>query len=179
MEREPEAALGRTQQEGKDIRPLVLGSSTLLLQEGLTESLAGRFFLTRCPHWSFGECSAAFGWDLGTWLYFGGYPGAAVSLHDEQQWKQYVTDSLIETVLARDVLQMQKISKPTLLRHLFALSASFPAQIFSNKMLGQLQDAGNTTTLAHYLKLLQSAFLVSGIELFREGRRENAGAVPS
>jgi predicted AAA+ superfamily ATPase len=169
----------RTQQEGKDIRPLVLGSSALLLQEGLTESLAGRFFLTRCPHWSFGECLAAFGWDLRTWLYFGGYPGAAFFANDEQQWKRYVTDSLIETVLARDVLQMQKIAKPTLLRHLFALSASFPAQIFSyNKMLGQLQDAGNTTTLAHYLKLLESAFLVSGIELFSRGQARKRGSSP-
>lgn len=169
----------RTQQGGKDIRLLALGSSALLLQEGLTESLAGRFFLTRCPHWSFRECSAAFGWDLRTWLYFGGYPGAAFFAHDEQQWKQYVTDSLIETVLARDVLQMQKIAKPTLLRHLFALSASFPAQIFSyNKMLGQLQDAGNTTTLAHYLKLLESAFLVSGIELFSRGQTRKRGSSP-
>ena len=169
----------RMQQEGKDIRLLVLGSSALLLQEGLTESLAGRFFLTRCPHWSFQECSAAFGWDLTTWLYFGGYPGAAVFAQDEQQWKQYVTDSLIETVLARDVLQMQKIAKPALLRHLFAFSASFPAQIFSyNKMLGQLQDAGNTTTLAHYLKLLESAFLVSGLELFSKGQVRKRGSSP-
>ncbi len=168
----------RTQQ-GKDIRLLVLGSSALLIQEGLTESLAGRFFLTRCPHWSFRECSAAFGWDLRTWLYFGGYPGAAVFIHDEQQWKRYVADSLIETVLARDVLQMQKIAKPALLRHLFVLSASFPAQIFSyNKMLGQLQDAGNTTTLAHYLKLLESAFLVSGLELFSLGQVRKRGSSP-
>jgi predicted AAA+ superfamily ATPase len=169
----------RTHQEEKDIRLLVLGSSALLLQEGLTESLAGRFFLTRCPHWSFRECSAAFGWDLRRWLYFGGYPGAAVFAHDEEQWKRYVTDSLIETVLARDVLQMQKITKPALLRHLFALSAAFPAQIFSyNKMLGQLQDAGNTTTLAHYLKLLESAFLVSGLELFSRGQVRKRGSSP-
>lgn len=108
-----------------------------------------------------------------------GYPGAAVFVHDEQQWKRYVADSLIETVLARDVLQMQKISKPALLRHLFVLSASFPAQIFSyNKMLGQLQDAGNTTTLAHYLKLLESAFLVSGLELFSRGQVRKRGSSP-
>ncbi len=169
----------RTQREGKDIRLLALGSSALLLQEGLTESLTGRFFLTRCPHWSFNECSSAFGWDLKTWLYFGGYPGAVVFVHDEQQWKQYITDSLIETVLARDVLQMQKITKPALLRHLFALSATFPARIFSyNKMLGQLQDAGNTTTLAHYLRLLESAFLVSGLELFSQGQVRKRGSSP-
>lgn len=169
----------RSQLEGKDIRLLALGSSALLLQEGLTESLTGRFFLTRCPHWSFSECSSAFGWDLQTWLYFGGYPGAAVFVHNEHQWKQYITDSLIETVLARGVLQMQKITKPALLRHLFALSATFPARIFSyNKMLGQLQDAGNTTTLAHYLRLLESAFLVSGLELFSQGHVRKRGSSP-
>jgi len=169
----------RVQREGKDVRLLALGSSALLLQEGLTESLTGRFFLTRCPHWSFYECSSAFGWDLKTWLYFGGYPGAAVFVHDEHQWKQYITDSLIETVLARDVLQMQKITKPTLLRHLFALSGTFPARIFSyNKMLGQLQDAGNTTTLAHYLRLLESAFLVSGLEFFSQGQVRRRGSSP-
>lgn len=167
------------QRAGKDIRLLALGSSALLLKEGLTESLAGRFYLTRCPHWPFYECSSAFGWDLKTWLYFGGYPGAAVFVHDERQWKQYITDSLIETVLARDVLQMQKITKPALLRHLFALSATFPARIFSyNKMLGQLQDAGNTTTLSHYLRLLESAFLVSGLELFSQGQVRKRGSSP-
>jgi uncharacterized protein len=167
------------QRTGKDIRLLALGSSALLLKEGLTESLAGRFFLTRCPHWSFYECYSAFRWDLKTWLYYGGYPGAAVFIHDEPQWKQYITDSLIDTVLARDVLQMQKITKPALLRHLFALSATFPARIFSyNKMLGQLQDAGNTTTLAHYLRLLESAFLVSGLELFSQGQIRKRGSSP-
>ncbi|TAN41814.1 MAG: ATP-binding protein [Nitrospirae bacterium] len=169
----------RMKREGKDIRVLILGSSALLLQEGLTESLSGRFFLTRCPHWTFSECASAFGWDLKKWLYFGGYPGAAVFSKDEKQWKRYISDSLIETVLARDVLQLQKIAKPALLRHLFALSAAFPAQIFSyNKMLGQLQDAGNTTTLAHYLKLLESAFLISGLDLFSRGRTRKRGSSP-
>ena len=162
-----------------DIRLLVLGSSALLLQEGLTESLSGRFFLNRCMHWTFKECKEAFGWDLRQWLYFGGYPGAAVFAADEQQWKRYVLDSLIETVLARDVLQMSRITKPALMRHLFALAATFPAQIFSyNKMLGQLQDAGNTTTLAHYLKLLESAFLVSGVEAYSKGQMRKRGSSP-
>ncbi len=162
-----------------DIRLLALGSSALLLQEGLTESLAGRFFLNRCMHWSFKECREAFSWDLKQWLYFGGYPGAVVFVEDERQWKRYVSDSLIETVLARDVLQMHRIAKPALMRHLFALSAIYPAQIFSyNKMLGQLQDAGNSTTLAHYLKLLESAFLVSGIEAYSKGQIRKRGSSP-
>jgi predicted AAA+ superfamily ATPase len=164
---------------GPDIRVLILGSSALLMQEGLSESLAGRFFLHRCSHWSFAECREAFGWNLEQWIYFGGYPGAASFVEDETSWKRYITDSLIETVLARDVLQMSKVAKPVLLRHLFALAATLPAQSVSyTKMLGQLHDAGNTTTLAHYLKLLESAFLASGLELFSRGVQRKRGSSP-
>jgi len=164
---------------GPEIRVLILGSSALLMQEGLTESLAGRFFLHRCTHWDYPECRDAFGWTLEQWIYFGGYPGAAGFTENETAWKRYIADSLIETVLARDVLQMSKVAKPVLLRHLFALAATLPAQAVSyTKMLGQLHDAGNTTTLAHYLKLLESAFLASGLELFSHGRQRKRGSSP-
>lgn len=165
--------------EGPDIRLLMLGSSVLLLQAGLSESMSGRFFLHRCPHWSFAECRDAFGWTLDQWLYFGGFPGAAEYVGDVDRWKQYVTDSLIETVLARDVLQLQRVAKPALLRHLFLLAAAYPAQVLSfNKMLGQLQDAGNTTTLAHYLTLLETAFLLTGLPLFARGHVRRRGSSP-
>jgi predicted AAA+ superfamily ATPase len=161
------------------LRVILLGSSSLLLQRGLTESLAGRFFLHRCPHWSWPECRQAFGWDLEHWLFFGGYPGAAGFADNESFWKRYVADSLVEPAIARDVLQLQTVHKPSLLRHLFAFAAAFPAQYVSyNKMLGQLQDAGNTTTLAHYLKLLELAFLVSGLELYSAGRGRRRGSSP-
>ncbi|HNT34223.1 MAG TPA: DUF4143 domain-containing protein, partial [bacterium] len=144
-----------------------------------TESLTGRFFLHRCTHWSFSECRDAFEWSVEEWIYFGGYPGASAFIENETFWKRYVVDSLIETVLARDVLHMVKVTKPALLRHLFALSATFPSQIVSyNKMLGQLQEARNTTTLANYLRLLESAFLVSGLELFSRGTRRKRGSSP-
>ena len=158
---------------------MILGSSSLLLQKGLSESLAGRFFLYRCSHWGLPEMEQAFSWDLDRWLFFGGYPGAAPLADQEEVWSRYVVDSLIETVLAKDVLQLQTIAKPALLRHLFMLSVVHPAQILSyNKMLGQLQDAGNTTTLAHYLKLLEAAFIISGLELFKGGMRQKRGSSP-
>jgi len=163
----------------RPMRVILLGSSSLLLQRGLTESLAGRFLLHRCPHWSWPECREAFGWDLDRWLFFGGYPGAAPFADDEPLWKRYVADSLVEPAIARDVLQLQTVHKPSLLRHLFAFAATFPAQYISyNKMLGQLQDAGNTTTLAHYLRLLETAFLVSGLELYSAGRGRRRGSSP-
>ena len=165
--------------KGPDIRVLALGSSALMVQAGLTESLAGRFYLHRCPHWSWPECRDAFGWSLDQWLYFGGYPGTARLIADEPAWRSFVLDSLIEPAIARDVLQLQRVTKPALLRNLFALAAQFPAQILSyNKMLGQLQDAGNATTLAHYVKLLESAFLLSGLELYSAGHLRKRGSSP-
>lgn len=163
----------------RPLRVILLGSSSLLLQRGLAESLAGRFLLHRCPHWSWAEFRQAFGWNLDRWLFFGGYPGAAAFAGDEALWKRYVADSLVEPAIARDVLQLQTVHNPSLLRHLFAFAAAFPAQHVSyNKMLGQLQDAGNTTTLAHYLKLLETAFLVSGLELYSAGHGRRRGSSP-
>jgi uncharacterized protein len=166
-------------QRKDDVRLLVLGSSALIIQKGLTESLAGRFFLNRFTHWSYPECAKAFNWDLPTWLYFGGYPGGAIFKARDQEWKQYISDSLIETVLSKDVLQLHPITKPALMRNLFGLATAFPSQLFSyNKMLGQLQEAGNTTTLAHYLDILGSAYMVSGIELFSKGQIRKRGSSP-
>jgi len=161
------------------VRVLLLGSSALLLSRGATESLAGRFFLHRCLHWSFGECRKAFGWDLDRWLYFGGYPGAAPLSDDDASFRTYIRDALVEPAIARDVLAMQVVAKPALLRQLFALCGIHCAQILSyNKMLGQLQDAGNTTTLAHYLRLLETAFLASGLARFSAGRTMRRGSSP-
>ncbi len=169
----------REQREGKGLKVLLLGSSSLLMQKGMSESLAGRFLTYRCGHWGYGEMKEAFGWNLEDWIYFGGYPGAAQLKKDEASWRRYISDSLIETVLARDILQLTTVAKPALLRNLFGLSVSHPAQILSyNKMLGQLQDAGNTTTLAHYLKLLETAFLISGLDQYKAGRGRKRAASP-
>lgn len=159
------------------VHPILLGSSALLVQRGLTESLAGRFFLHRCRHWGYGECRAAFGFNLDEWLFFGGYPGAATFRRDESKWRSYIADALIETAIARDVLALEKVTKPALLRQVFALAMRHPAEILSfNKMLGTLQDAGNTVTLAHYLRLLEAAFLVSGLERVSGGPRERGSS---
>ncbi len=153
--------------KGVSLAVLLLGSSALVLQHGISESLAGRFRLHRCMHWTFPECATAFGWTLDQWLYFGGYPGAAALVPDETAWARYLTDALIETAISKDVLQLQPINKPALLRELFGVAAAYPAQIFSyNKMLGQLNDAGSTLTLAYYLTLLETAYLVSGLPLY-------------
>lgn len=158
---------------------ILLGSSALLLGSGATESLAGRFQLRRCTHWTWPECRDAFGWSLEQWLFFGGYPGAAGLAEDFPAWRAYVRDALIESVLGRDVLAIERVTKPALLRHLFGLSCHYCAQSMSfNKMLGQLQDAGNTTTLSHYLELLGRAFLVTGLPRFSGSVVKSRGSSP-
>jgi len=149
------------------LKVVLLGSAPLLIQRGLTESLAGRFEIIPVTHWSFAEMREAFGWDLHRFIYFGGYPGSAELISDWQRWSRYIVDSLIETTLSRDILLLTRVDKPALLRRLFQLGCSFSGQILSyQKMIGQLQEAGNTTTLAHYLELLTGAGMLAGIEKF-------------
>lgn len=165
--------------KNQPMRILLLGSSALQLAEGTAESLAGRFFLHRATHWTWPECEATFGFTLPQWLTFGGYPGAAKLAGDELAWRAYVRDALVETAIARDVIALERVAKPALLRQLFALAAQHPAQILAyNKMLGQLHDAGNTTTLAHYLELLGKAYLVSGLSAFSGSRVRSRASSP-
>lgn len=153
------------------LKVILLGSSRLLLQQGLTESLMGRFELTYLGHWSYGEMKTAFDWTADQFAWFGGYPGTASLVHDESRWKRYVHDALIEPSISRDILSLSRVDKPALLRRLFELGCLYSGQLLSyNKMLGQLQDAGNTTTLAHYLDLLDSAGLLCGLEKYAGDR---------
>lgn len=153
------------------IKLVLLGSSKLLLQKGLTESLAGRFETIYMGHWSFSEVYEAFGFSEEQYVWFGGYPGAVGLIDDERRWKDYILNSLIETTVSKDILLIERINKPALLRNLFELGCSFSGQILSfTKILGQLHDAGNTTTLSHYLHLLDSAGLLTGLEKFSRGK---------
>lgn len=149
------------------LQALLLGSAPLLIRRGLGESLAGRFEVLPVTHWTYPEMRAAFGLSLEQFLFFGGYPGAADLIDDPQRWAGYINEALIETTVSRDILLMVRIEKPVLLRRLFELGCAYSSQILSyQKMLGQLQDAGNTTTLAHYLGLLESAGLIAGLQKF-------------
>lgn len=152
---------------GINLKVIILGSSPLLIQKGLTETLAGRFEMTFVTHWSFKEMQEAFDWNLSQFIYFGGYPGAADFIQDEKRWLDYINQSLIETSISRDILLMTRVDKPALLRRLFELGCHYSGQILSyQKMLGQLADAGNATTLSHYLTLLSGAGMLAGISKF-------------
>ena len=149
------------------IKVVLLGSSSILIQKGLSESLAGRFETIYISHWSYAEMKEAFGWSLNQYLWFGGYPGTGDLIKDEQRWQHYVTQSLIDTTLTKDVLMLTRVDKPALLRRLFTIGCAYSAQIVAlNKIQGELQERGNLTTLSNYLSLLSSAGLLCGLEKY-------------
>jgi len=163
----------------RSIRVVLLGSSPLLIEQGLTESLAGRFEVLRLSHWSFPEMKQAFGWSVEQFIFHGGYPGAAPLVRTPERWARYVVDSLIETTISRDVLLLSRVDKPALLRRMFQLGCNYSGQVLSyTKMLGQLQDAGNTTTLAHYLDLLAGAGMVTGLQKYAGDEARRRGSSP-
>ena len=153
--------------ETQPMQVLLLGSAPLLMQEGLSESLAGRYEVVPMSHWSFEEMNDAFGLTLEQYLYFGAYPGSAGYIHDEARWRDYVVRSLIEPNIEKDILMMTRVDKPALLKQLFEVGCAYSGQIVSlDKTLGQLSDAGNVTTLARYLELLGQAGLLTGLQKY-------------
>lgn len=161
------------------LKVIILGSSRLLLQQGLTESLAGRYETNYMGHWTFSEMNKAFGFAPKHYVWFGGYPGAADLIDNENRWKQYVRDALIETTVSKDILMMTRVDKPALMKSLFELGCDYSGQILSfNKILGQLHDAGNTTTLSHYLDLLDTAGLLAGLQKFTPNKIRQRASSP-
>ncbi len=161
------------------IKVLLLGSSRVLLEKGLSESLAGRFEEIRMSHWSYPEMKDCFGFSLDQYLFYGGYPGAASLVEDDDRFLQYIQSSIIETTINKDILMDTPISKPALLRQTFELGAAYSGGVLSlNKMLGALQDAGNTATLAGYINLLSESGLLCGLQKFSMDAARRKASIP-
>ncbi len=161
------------------LRVILLGSSPLLMNRGLGESLAGRFEPTHITHWPYEEMEKAFGWGAEKYIFYGGYPGSAGLIKDPERFNNYILESLVESVISKDILQMKRVDKPALLREVFRLGCAYSGQVLSyQKMLGQLQDAGNTTTLAHYLRLLEEAGMLAGLQKYSGETVRQRGSSP-
>ena len=162
-----------------NLKVVLLGSSRLLLKRGLTESLAGRYELIRMPHWSLREMQDAFGVTLDQYIYYGGYPGPAHMLNDERRWRKYIKDSLVAPAIEKDVIMTSNIYKPALMKQLFELGCGYSAEILSlTKLMGQLQDAGNVTTLASYLEILDQCALLTGLQKYVNDEARKRGSIP-
>jgi len=164
---------------GAHMHVVLLGSSPWLLDHGLSESLMGRFELLRLSHWEYKEMRDSFGYSLEEYIYFGGYPGAAAYIRDEDRWRTFVRASLVDPSIETDVLQLARVEKPALLRQLFEIGSSFSGQIVAmTKVVSQLQDAGNTTTLSDYLQLLARAGILAGLRKYSQKTLIQRGAPP-
>jgi hypothetical protein len=151
----------------RDLKVLLLGSSSLYLQKGLSESLAGRFELISLSHWSYYQFHQAFGWDFETYFQFGSYPGTTRFASDPERWRSYILNSIIEPVLGKDILLLHPIKNPALFRQTFELIVQYPSfEISYQKLLGQLQDRGNVSTIKHYLDLLEKSFLIKTLQKY-------------
>ncbi len=169
----------RDTREKRNLIVVLLGSSRMLIQKGLTESLMGRFELIRVPHWTFAEMRDCFDWTLQQYVFFGGYPGAAKYIADENRWRDYVRDSLVEPTISRDVLLDNRIQKPQLFRQLFEIGSAYSGEELSlRKIAAQLQDAGNVTTLAGYLHLLDECGLLCGLQKYAQDTARKYNSVP-
>ena len=161
------------------LKVVILGSSRLLIKDGLTESLAGRYELIRMPHWSYKEMHEAFNLDIDQYIYFGGYPGGAMYINDERRWRKYIKDSIVAPAIEKDVLRTKVVYKPALMKQLFELGCAYSSEELSlNKMLGQLQDAGNVTTLANYLTTLDESRLLCGLNKYASDNARKYNSVP-
>lgn len=164
---------------GLNLKVVLLGSSRLLLKKGLTESLAGRYELIRLGHWSYLEMQEAFGFTLDEYIYFGGYPGPAHLIKDERRWKKYVKDSLVAPAIEKDVIMTSNIYKPALMKRLFELGCGYSAEVLSlTKLIGQLQDAGNVTTLAGYLEILNQCSLLAALQKYAKDDARKYNSIP-
>lgn len=169
----------RDTREKRELAVVLLGSSRMLIEKGLTESLAGRFELIRLTHWTYAEMHDCFGWTLPQYIYYGGYPGAAQYVSNEARWRNYVKDSLIEPSISKDVLMNTNILKPQLLRQLFEVGSSYSGELLSlTKVAAQMQDAGNVTTLAGYLHLLDECNLLCGLQKYAEDNARKYNSIP-
>ena len=163
----------------RQLKLFILGSSRLMLRKGLTESLAGRFELIRLGHWTLQEMEDAFGWTLDEWIYYGGYPGSASLIKDMRRWKKYIKESLVAPAIEKDIILTSNIYKPALMKQLFELGCTYSAELLSlTKALGQLQDAGNVTTLSSYLEILNQCNLLAGLQKYANDEARRYQSVP-
>lgn len=163
----------------RQLKLFILGSSRLMLRKGLTESLAGRFEQIRLGHWTLQEMEDAFGWTLDNWIYYGGYPGSASLIKDMRRWRKYIKESLVAPAIEKDIILTSNIYKPALMKQLFELGCTYSAELLSlTKALGQLQDAGNVTTLSSYLEILNQCNLLAGLQKYANDEARRYQSIP-
>ncbi len=100
-------------------------------------------------------------------------------IDNEKRWRKYIKDSLVAPAIEKDVIMTSNIYKPALMKQLFELGCGYSAEILSlTKLMGQLQDAGNVTTLAAYLDILDECALLTGLQKYGRDDARKRGSIP-
>lgn len=158
-------------QDAQKLQVILLSSSSLQIQKGLSESLAGRYQAHYVYHWSFFESHKAYNLNFQDYLIYGGYPASYPFIKNKIQWLNYVKHSIVEPVIGKDILSSHKVKSPALFKQCFDLICSYPAQEISyTKLLGQLQKKGNIEIVKYYMELFEKAFLIK--QLFKYSAKE-------
>ena len=165
---------------GRSVKLLLLGSSRTLVMHGLSESLMGRFEEIRMTHWTYSEMHAAYGRSLEEYIWYGGYPGPAFLIPNEvDRWKAYIQSSVIDSTINRDVLDDGHIANLPLLRKTLELGIAYSGRILSlTKLLGQLQDRGNVSTIAGYLEKLNTCGLLGTLSKYSNDVARSRASIP-
>jgi uncharacterized protein len=177
------AGIDRVRRERIALHVVVSGSSSLHIGKGARETMAGRYERLQLLHWSAAEIAERFGVTASKaveqTVQYGSYPGAVSLLSDLTRWREYVRQSIMEPAVGRDLMMLETIRKPALLRQVFALCTGHPAEIISlQKLCGQLTDKGSLETVAHYLHVLEEAYLVAAVPKYSEKALRQRAAPP-
>ncbi len=159
----------RDRLEGYPLHVVILGSAVWQMLVGRNESLTGRFRELSVKHWSLQEMAKVFGLTAEQFMFYGGYPASWPDESEKSRfdyWREYITKTIVGSVIGRDIVSLKQIKKPALMRQLIDIAPSYSGRIMAyNKLLGLLHDKGNATTVKHYLNLLSDAGLTT--TLFR------------
>ena len=162
----------------RNLKVILLGSSRLLLQKGLEESLEGRFETIKMGYWDWQEMHEAFGFSMDEYVYFGGFPGPAPDIQDEDRWRNLMEDSIISPILTRDILEIEEIRNPALLRQVFELACIESAKELSLTKMQGTMNSGTVPTIKNYLDILNKSMIVQPLQNYSPSRVKEKQSVP-
>ena len=162
----------------RNLKVILLGSPRLLLQKGLEESLEGRFETIKMGYWDWQEMHEAFGFSMDEYVYFGGFPGLAPDIQDEDRWRNLMEDSIISPILTRDILEIEEIRNPALLRQVFELACIESAKELSLTKMQGTMNSGTVPTIKNYLDILNKSMIVQPLQNYSPSRVKEKQSVP-
>lgn len=162
----------------RNLKVILLGSPRLLSQKGLEESLEGRFETIKMGYWDWQEMHEAFGFSMDEYVYFGGFPGLAPDIQDEDRWRNLMEDSIISPILTRDILEIEEIRNPALLRQVFELACIESAKELSLTKMQGTMNSSTVPTIKNYLDILNKSMIVQPLQNYSPSRVKEKQSVP-